>query len=443
MKAIVIGGVAAGMSCASKLRRVMPDAEIRVYERGSFLSYGACGLPYYIGGANDDPALLIARTRVQYEKMNIDVRLRCEVTRVDPAAKRITARALDTGEILEDGYDRLMIAVGAGPVMPKIPGADSAGVFYLRSMEDGLFLHEFVRLPEVRHVAVIGGGAIGVEMAEALVNLGRQVTLLEGAPRILGPYEPEMAELAAQELERRGVRVLAGTRVSGIDEGPQGRVVKTRSGEIACDMVLMAVGVVPSTGFLRDTGIRMARNGAILVDRELRTSLPDVWAAGDCCTVYHREAQEDYFIPLGTVANKCGRIAGGNMAGGHEKFIGALGTSAIKVFSLEMGRTGLSEADAARLGLRYKTKLVTAQDHPSYYPGPVKLVIKLIYEEGTKRLLGACVAGERNAVLRCDLFALAIHNGMTTDELGMADLAYAPPFAGVWDAVHIAANACK
>lgn len=443
MKAIVIGGVAAGMSAASKLRRVLPEAEIRVYERGSFLSYGACGLPYYIGGANDDPALLIARTREQYRKMNIDTRLRCEVTHVDPAAKRLTVRSLESGEVFEDTYDRLMIAAGANSILPKIPGADSAGVFYLRSMEDGLFLHEFVRLPEVGHVAVIGGGAIGVEMAEALVNLGKWVTLLEGGKRILSPYEPEMSELAAQEMERHGVRVLVGARVSAIEEGPAGRIVRTAGEDIPCDMVLMAVGVVPATDFLRDTGIRMARNGAILVDREMRTSIEDIWAAGDCATVYHREAQEDYFIPLGTVANKCGRIAGGNMAGGHEKFIGALGTSAIKVFSLEMGRTGLGEADAARLGIRYKTKLVTAQDHPSYYPNPAKLVIKLIYEEGTRRLLGACTCGEKNAVLRCDLFALAIHNNMTTDELGMVDLAYAPPFAGVWDAVHIAANAAK
>ena len=219
--------------------------------------------------------------------------------------------------------------------------------------------------------------------------------------------------------------------------------MKTGAGDVSCDIVLMAVGVRPATGFLKDTGIRMARNGALIVDREMRTSLEDVWAAGDCATVYHRLMEEDAFIALGTVANKCGRIAGENMAGKHTKFVGALGTAAIKVFEMEFGRTGMTERDAQRLGCDYKTKLVTAPDHPAYYPDPEKLVIKLIYEARTRKLLGANVCGKRNAVMRTDMFAVAIHNGMTTEQLGMVDLAYAPPFASVWDAVHIAANAAK
>ena len=390
MRAIVIGGVAAGMSAASKLRRVLPDAQIAVYERGGYLSYGACGLPYYIGGFNDDPGRLIARTREQYAKMGIDTFLHHEVLSVDPASRR-----------------------------------------------------EIARLKDVRHVAVVGGGYIGVEMAEALLHLGKTVTIIEAGERLLTPFEPEFSELAAQELEKNGVRVLVGHRVEAISEQGDRRVVRAGGEDIPCDLVVMAVGVVPATGFLRGTGIRMAKNGAILVDREMRTSLENVYAAGDCAVVYHRLMEEDYFIPLGTVANKCGRIAGGNMAGAHDKFVGALGTAAIKVCGLEMGRTGMSETDAKRLGVAYRTKLVTAQDHPSYYPDPAKLTIKLIYEARTRRLLGACVAGARGAVLRADIFAVAIHAGMTTDELGMVDLAYAPPFAGVWDAVHIAANAAK
>ena len=443
MKAIVIGGVAAGMSAASKLRRVQPDAQITVYERGGFLSYGACGLPYYVGGFNDDPAKLIARTQEQYTQMGIETHLHHEVTHVDAKAKRITVQDLDTGRIFEDSYDVLMVATGCNSVSPKIPGADSPSVFYLKTMEDGLLLREIGRLADVTHVAVVGGGYIGVEMAEALLNLGKQVTLIEGSTRLLTPFEPEFSELAAQELERHGVRILVGAKVQEIMDDETRRVVRTTQGDVVCDMIIMAVGVVPATDFLRDTGIRLARNGAILVDREMRTSLEDVWAAGDCAVVYHKLMEEDYFIPLGTYANKCGRIAGGNMAGAHDKFVGALGTAAIKVCDLEMGRTGMSEQDAQRLGVDYKTKLVTAGDHPGYYPDPCKLTIKLIYEARTRKLLGACVAGARNAVLRADIFAVAIHAGMTTDELGMVDLAYAPPFAGVWDAVHIAANAAK
>ena len=443
MKAIVIGGVAAGMSAASKLRRLQPDAEITVYEKGGCLSYGACGLPYYIGDFNTDPQKLIARTPEQYREMNIDCRLYHEAVRVDPAARKVTVRNLRTGETLEDTYDALMIAVGCNSVIPRFPGADLPSVFTLRSMEDGILLREIAHLNQVRHVAVIGGGYIGVEVAEALVHLNKQVTLIEGGTRVLNTFEPEFSELAAQELERNGVRVMIQSPVTEIRENGNDRSVLTGSGEIRCDVVIMAVGVLPATGFLKDTGIRTARNGALLVDREMRTSLDHVWAAGDCAVVYHRIMEEDYFIPLGTVANKCGRLAGENMAGGHAKFIGALGTAAIKVFGMEFGRTGLTERDAQRLGIRYKTKLVTAPDHPAYYPDPEKLTIKLLYDERTRRLLGANVCGRKNAVLRTDMFAIAIHAGMSTEELGMVDLAYAPPFASVWDAVHIAANAAK
>ena len=443
MKAIVIGGVAAGMSAASKLKRVMPAAQITVYERGGFLSYGACGLPYYVGGFNDDPAKLIARTQEQYTQMGIQTHLHHEVTHVDAVSKRVTVQDLDTGRVFEDSYDVLMVSVGCNSVSPKIPGADLSSVFYLKTMEDGLLLKEIGRLADVNHVVVVGGGYIGVEMCEALLNLGKQVTLLEGGTRLLASFEPEFSELAAQALERHGVKVMVGCQVESIEDAGSHRVLHTSRGDISCDMIIMSVGVVPATDFLKDTGIRLARNGAILVDREMRTSLEDVYAAGDCAVVYHKLMEEDYFIPLGTYANKCGRIAGGNMAGAHEKFVGALGTAAIKVCDIEMGRTGMSEQDAKRLGVDYKTKLVTAGDHPAYYPDPAKLTIKLIYEARTRKLLGACVAGARNAVMRTDIFAVAIHNGMTTDELGMVDLAYAPPFAGVWDAVHIAANAAK
>ena len=443
MKVIVIGGVAAGMSAASKLRRLDPSAEITVYERGSFLSYGACGLPYYVGGFNDDPGKLIARTAQQFADMNIRTFLRHEVLKMDVAAKRVTVKNHDDGSVFEDAYDKLMIATGCQSVAPRISGADLSSVFYLRTLEDGLLLHEVFRLPDVRHVTVIGGGYIGVEMTEALLHLGKQVTLVEGSERILNTFEPEFSELAAQELERNGVQVLVSNKVQAITESGEHRVVETDHQTVTTDLVLMSVGVVPATGFLKETGIRMARNGALLVDREMRTSLEDVYAAGDCAVVYHRLMEEDYFIPLGTLANKCGRIAGGNLAGRHDKFVGALGTAAIKVCGLEFGRTGMSEKDAKRLGVDYKTKLVVAADHPAYYPDPVKLTIKLLYEANTLRLLGACVCGARNAVLRADVFAVAIHNRMTTDELGMLDLAYAPPFASVWDAVHIAANAAK
>ena len=377
---------------------------------------------------------MMADMRRQAERFGTEIRTGT-ATRVDLASRPF--HVVIDGE-KEIRAESLIIATGASARYLGLPSETKfrgMGVSACATC-DGFFYRK-------KDVAVVGGGYIGLEMAEALLHLGKEVTLIEAEPRLLASFEPEFSELAAQELEKNGVRVRVGCRVQEIADAGSERIVRTSQGDFPCDMILMSVGVVPATDFLRDTGIRMARNGAILVDREMRTSLEHIYAAGDCAVVYHRLMEEDYFIPLGTYANKCGRIAGGNMAGAHEKFVGALGTAAIKVCGLEMGRTGMSEKDAARLGIDYCSKLVTANDHPAYYPAPTKLVIKLIYETRTRRLLGACVAGEKGAVMRADIFAVAIHAGMTTDELGMVDLAYAPPFSGVWDAVHIAANAAK
>ncbi|MEA4997888.1 MAG: CoA-disulfide reductase [Candidatus Limiplasma sp.] len=443
MKAIVLGGVAAGMSAASKLRRERPDAQIVVYERGNFLSYGACGLPYYIGGFNTDATKLIARTREQYDQMGIQTYLRHEAMRVEPQAHRVQVKNHDTGDVFWDNYDVLMIAVGCDSVMPSVEGADLPSVFYVKTMEDGLLFEKVAKLEGVNEVVIVGGGYIGVEMAEAMLHLNKKVTMIEAADRLLTPFEPEFSEMAAQELERQGITLRLGERVSAFSEAGDHRLVHTDRGTYRADVALVAIGIIPATGFLQGTGLEMARNGALIVDREQRTNQTDIFAAGDCAVCWHRVAKENYFLPLGTVANKCGRIAGANMAGAHEVFEGALGTAAIKVCDLEMARTGLTEQDAKRLGLDYATKTVTAGDHPGYYPDPQKLTIKLVYEKRTLRLLGANIAGRRNAVLRCDIFASAIHAGMTTAQLGMVDLAYAPPFASVWDAVLIAANAAK
>ncbi|NLV57623.1 MAG: CoA-disulfide reductase [Clostridiales bacterium] len=443
MKAVVLGGVAAGMSAASKLKRERPDAQIVVFERGNFLSYGACGLPYFVGGWNSDPGKLIARTRQDFERMGIETRLRHEAIRLDPREKRVQVKNHDTGDIFWEPYDVLMIGVGCDSAAPRVEGADLPFVFYVKTLEDGLLFERVVRLEGVDEAVIVGGGYIGVEMAEAMLRLGKKVTLVEAADRLLTSFEPEFSQMAAQELESKGVNLRLSQKMTGFAQEEGQSWVITDQGRYRADIALVAVGVVPATEFLKDSGLEMARNGAVLVDRQQRTSLPDVFAAGDCAVCWHRVAQEDYFLPLGTVANKCGRIAGANMAGKHEEFEGALGTAAIKVCDLEMMRTGLSEADLKRKEIDYATKLVAAADHPAYYPDPVKLTIKLLYEKRTLRLLGANIAGARGAVLRGDILATAIHAGMTTAELGMVDLAYAPPFATVWDAVHIAANAAK
>lgn len=443
MRVIIIGGVAAGMSAASKIARMDKTAEVVVYEKGGFLSYGACGLPYYVGNFNDDYRRMIARTQEKFNEAGIKSFLHHEVVKVDVEKKQVFIRNLSDNTMFIDKYDKLMIATGAAAIVPPFPGIDMMGVHVLKSLEDGIFLKEYAARPDIQKVTIVGGGYIGIECVEAFLNLGKEVRLIEAADRILTPFDEEMSVMALDEILKHGVKVYLNEKVKGFLGAGKVSKIETDKGVYDTDLVIVAIGVRPSTAFLKDTGIRMAKNGAILVDRELRTSIEDIYAAGDCILVYNEAMEEDSYLALGTVANKCGRIAGANIAGEHQKFIGALGSAAIKVCNIEMGRTGLGEADAKRLKKKYKTVVVQANDHPAYYPNPTPITIKIIYEVGTLKILGAQACGQKGAVMRVDAFAVAIHAGMTTDELGMTDLIYAPPFAGVWDAIQIACNIAK
>ncbi len=443
MKHIIIGGVAAGMSAASKIKRLAPEDVVVVYEKGGFLSYGACGLPYYVGDFNDDYRKMIARTKEAFDKAGIQTFIHHEVIAVNTEEKSVTVRNTKTMETFIDYYDKLMISTGANSFVPPFEGVELLGVHVLKTLEDGIFLREYSSMDKVKNVVIVGGGYIGVECAEAYLNLGKNVRLIEAMDRILMPFEPEFSLMSQEELTNHGVKLHLNEKVqsfSGVDTVTQ---IHTDKGTYEADLVIVAIGIRPATEFLTGTAILRNRAGAIIVDREMKTSVEHVYSAGDCALVYNAIMKENMYLALGTVANKCGRIAGANMAGAREKFIGALGTAAIKVCSLEIGRTGLSEQDAKNLKLNYATKMVTSYDHPGYYPGQTKLYLKVIYEKGTMKILGAQVAGEKGAVMRANIFAVAIQAKMTTEELGMIDLAYAPPFAGVWDAVHIASNACK
>lgn len=443
MKVIVIGGVAASMSAASKIKRINKETQVVVYEKGGFLSYGACGLPYYVGNFNDDYRKMIARTRDQFEQAGIETYLYHEVVQVNPYSKTVRVRNLETNHEFEENYDKLMVGTGAAAILPPFEGLDLLGVHTLKTMEDGIFLREYAQDPAITDVTIVGGGYIGIECAEAFLSLNKKVRVIEAAPRILASFDEEIADIGKKELEKHGVEVLVGEKVQKFVGENAVTAVQTDKGTYQTQLVIVAVGVRPSTGFLKDTGIELAGNGAIIVDRSMRTSLPDVYAAGDCAVTYNRVSGENGFLALGTVANKCGRIAGTNIMGGNEEFVGALGSAAIKICDLEAFRTGLGELEAKRLGKNYKTVQVTTFDHPGYYPGQTPIAIKLIYEQGSKIILGAQLCGQKGAVLRGDIFAVAVHQRMTTNELGMLDLAYAPPFAGVWDAVHIACNAAK
>ncbi len=443
MKVIVIGGVSAGMSAATKIKREQPDAKIAVYEQGDYLSYAACGLPYYVSNVNDDYTRMLIRSADDFEKAGIPCFLNHEVLKVDTQSKSVTIRNLKTDEIFEDKYDKLMIASGASSFVPNIDGINLEGIYILKTINDGLRMKEDLTKDDIKNVVVVGGGFIGIEVVEAMREIGKNVTTVEMADRILTTFDEEISDIATEELVRNNVTVSLGERLLRIEGEKRVKRVVTDKGTYEADAVILALGIRPNTGFLSETDVELARNGAIIVDRYMKTNVKDVFAAGDCALVYNYAKDANAHIPLGTTASKSGRIAGANIAGEEMEYIGALGSSCIKVFDLELARTGLSESDAVAMGLDYKTVFVKSIDRARYYPNKTPIWIKLIYENDTKKILGAHAAGAKGVVLRIDIFAVAIQMDMTTTKLGMTDFCYAPPYATVWDAVNIVCNAAK
>lgn len=444
MKVIIIGGVAAGMSAASKIRRTQYDSEVIVYEKGETLSYGACGLPYYIGDEIKDANKMIARTKKTFENMGITIHIKHEVINVDDTNKIVEVKNLKTGEIIKDNYDKLLVASGASPVIPNWKGINCENVFTLSTLEDGKRIKEAVNKPNIKNVGIIGAGFIGVELVEAMVGLNKNVTLIEFKNQIVPHFDKEMVIPLQDELISKGVILKLSEKVVEFEGNSNVNKIITDKNSYDVDMVIVCVGVRPNTYFLKNTNVMLEKNGAVIVDKEMKTNVQDIYAAGDCATVYHRVLDTmNSYIPLGTNANKQGKLVGSILCDKKVKFNGSLGTVMIKVCDMEGAKTGLSEREAIMNNFDYKTIIVKANNHASYYPNPKPIVIKLVYDEKTKKILGAQLVGYEGAALRVDIFALAIHMGMTTEELGMVDLGYAPPFAGVWDAVHIACNAVK
>lgn len=454
MRIVVIGGVAAGMSAAARARRAAKDAEIVVFEKGTVVSFGACGLPYFVGGWFDDPDYMIARTAAQMRESGIDVRLRHEALSVNPQARTVRVRDLDAGTERDESYDRLMIATGAGPIRPPFPGMDLAGIHTLTKLDDGKAVRAALESPEVRNVVVVGAGFIGLETVEACLHRGKDVRLIQLDARVLiDAFDPEITALIEKELAAKGVRVHVSEKVTSFASAPAGdparigtaaRVGEVRTDKDAypADLVIVAVGVRPATAFLQGSGVELHRNGAVIVDASGRTNLPDIYAAGDCAVVPQMDGSHAY-APLATGANKLGRVVGDNLAGKSARFPGSLSSACIKVLGVEAGRTGLSETDAARRGIPVKTVFIQDKDHANYWPGQTDIAVKLIYHPETRVLLGGQVAGGQGAVLRADVLATAVAAGMTVDKLGMLDLCYAPPFARTWDALNVAGNVAK
>lgn len=442
MRVVIIGGIAAGMSAAAKLKRADKEAEVIVYEKQDYISFGACGLPYYVGDFFEEKERMIVRTKQQMEAKGINVFLRHEVIKVEPKKKSVLVRDLETGELKSDTYDRLMIATGARALIPPIANVELKNVHVLRSLEDGQAVKEQFMRKDIKSVGIIGAGFIGLELVEAAKKLGKDVHLFQKQDRIMpSVFDKEITDLLEEELKAEGVHLYLNSKITGLEGTETVEKIVTENEIVSVDVVILAAGVRPNTEFLEGTGINLLENGAVIIDGEGKTSVEDIFAAGDCATVPHRLKSEPAYIPLATTANKLGRIVGVNLAGGKECFEGTLGSSCVKVLGLEAGRTGLSEEEARKNGYNVKTTFITDKNHTDYYPGQEKISVKIVYEADSKRILGGQMVGRDGAVLRTDVIAAMIYGTMTTRELGMLDLCYAPPFSRTWDVLNIAGNA--
>ena len=446
MKLVVIGGDAAGMSAASQARkRLGPDKlEIVAFERGHFTSYSACGIPYWIGGSVAERDALVARSPEDHRKAGIDVRLRHEVVGIDLDRREVVAHDLLGGGEVREGFDHLVYATGASPVTPEWARIPAAGIFGVQTLDDGSAIHDWLDgEPRPRKAVVIGGGYIGVEMAEAMVLRGLDVTLLEKSPEPMAKtVDPEMGALVRKAIGEMGIEVLTNAEVSGIGTGG-GRVreVVTPGGALPADIVVMGLGVRPNSSLAAAAGLPVGVTGGVRTDRRMRVpGVEGVWAAGDCVETHHLLTGEPAHIPLGTHAKKQGRVAGINIGGGYATFPGVIGTAVTKVCNLEVARTGLTEKEARAAGFAFVTASVDSTSRAGYYPGAALMTIKLIAERRTGTLLGAQIVGRTEAAKRIDALAVAVWNRMTVEEMTALDLSYAPPFAPVWDPVLIAAR---
>ena len=444
MKVIIVGGVAAGMSAAAKLKRANKEAQITVYEKSRHVSFGACGLPYFVGNFFEDSQKMIARTVEQFNASGITVNIEHEVLNVDTDNKCITVKNLLTDETFTDTYDKLMIATGASAIIPPINNVDLKHVYTLKSMEDGEALKHAMQNEALKRVAIVGAGFIGLEVVEAAKQYGKEVHVFQLNDRVLvDTFDKEITDLLEEELRTHDVHLHLSQTVTELVGDEAVTQIKTNDETFDVDIVVLTAGVRPNTSFLKGTGIEMLRNGALVIDHEGRTSIEDIYAAGDCASINHILKSEPAYIPLATVANKMGRIIGENLAGAHHTFNGSLASACLKVMNLEAGRTGLSEQEAMNLGINYKTVFITDMNQTSYYPGQSKINVKLIYNADTKVILGGQIVGRKDAVQRVNVLATAIFAGLTTDQLAMLDLCYAPPFARTWDVLNIAGSVAK
>ncbi len=443
MKYVIIGGDAAGMSAAMQIVRNASNPEIITLEKGNVYSYGQCGLPYVISGEIPEAEDLIARDVETFrKKYGIDAKTHHEVTSVDTNQKTVSGRHTETGGPFTYSYDRLLVATGVRPIIPDWYGKELEGIHSLKTIPDAKEIMENLK-HDVEQVTIIGGGYIGLEMAESFVHLGKKVRMIERNEQLAKIFDEDMAGYIHEEAEKHGVELCFSEQVEGFNGEGHVKSVVTDKNEYRSDLVLVAVGVKPNTDFLENTPVRLNEKGAVIVDAYMKTNVEDVYSAGDCATHFHRIKKLNDHIPLGTTANKQGRIAGLNMIDRPKTFAGILGTSVIKFMELTLGRTGVSEREAKALNLPYKTVKTEAKDIAGYYPGAEKLHVKLLYNMENQRIIGGQFIGKHGVDKRVDVLAMALFHKMSLHDLEDLDLSYAPPYNGVWDPIQQAARRAK
>lgn len=437
MKVLIVGGVAGGASAAARLRRLDEKAEIIMFERGEYISFANCGLPYYIGGEINKKSALTLQTPQSFNsRFNVDVRVFNEVTAIDPEKKQVTVHNVQTGEDYTESYDELILSPGAAPLVPKMDGVDDPRVFTLRNIPDTVKIRDYVDEEFPESAVVVGGGYIGVEMAENLKKAGLNVTIVELADHVIAPLDGDMAAEVHRYLRDQGVELMLGKAVQSMEDKGGKLTLHLSEGEIETDMVILSVGVRPDTALAKDAGLELNAKGAIVVNEHMQTSKEHIYAVGDAIEIVDFVTGKKGYVPLAGPANKQGRIAADNICGIKSSYKNTLGSSVLKIFDMTVAMTGVNERTAQAAGLDYDKVYTYSQSHASYYPGGHGISIKTLYEKGTGKILGAQLVGYDGVDKRCDVIATAIRAGMTAYDLTELELCYAPPFGSAKDPVN-------
>ena len=440
MKVVIIGGVAGGATAAARIRRLDEQAEIVVFERSGYISYANCGLPYYIGGVIEDPDALTLQTPESFfSRFRVTMKVRHEVTAIHPKRKTVSVKNLETGELFEESYDKLLLSPGAKPTQPRLPGLGSEKIFTLRTVEDTFRIKEYIQEKQPKSAVLAGGGFISLELAENLRELGMDVTIVQRPKQLMNPFDADMAAFIHGEMRKHGVRLALGHTVEGFEEKDSGvDVLLKDEAPLHADMVVLAIGVSPDTGLAKDAGLELGIKGSILVNDRMETSVPDIYAVGDAVQVKHFVTGQDALIALAGPANKQGRIAADNICGGDSRYSGSQGSSVVKVFDLTAAATGVNETNAGKAGLSVDSVVLSPMSHAGYYPGGKVMTMKVVFEKETYRLLGAQIVGYEGVDKRIDVLATAIRAGLKATQLKELELAYAPPYSSAKDPVNMA-----